>query len=73
MAGVLCKSIFWDDILGSLHLFGKLQTRLTVKNSKNVGKVNVSKKVCDGQRQFFQNEGMILSLSCKTIHILLTY
>ena len=48
----LCKIIFVTDLSGSQHLFQILQTSLTFKNSENVIKKNVSRNVCDGERQF---------------------
>ena len=50
MQGVFSKNIFVADLLGSQYLFEILQTSLTVKNNENGVKVDVSKKVCDGER-----------------------
>ena len=38
VSGVLCKNIFVTDLLGSQHLFEKLLTSHTFKNSENVVK-----------------------------------
>ena len=59
VSGVLRKNIFVADLLGTPYLFELLQSSLTFKNSENVVKVDISKNVCDKERQFFQNQGGI--------------
>ena len=58
VSGVLCKSIFEADLLGSQHLFEILQTSLTVKNSENVVKSGCFEKYLRWRAPiFFLHEG----------------
>ena len=58
VSGVLCKSIFEADLLGSQHLFEILQTPLTVKNSENVVKSGCFEKYLRWRAPiFFLHEG----------------
>ena len=52
--GVFRKNLLLTDLLGSQHLLEILQTSLTFKNSEKViKKVDVSKNICDEERQCF--------------------
>ena len=56
----MCNNILLTDLLGNQHLFEILQTSPTFKNSENMKKMIVSKKICDGDHSiFFRNKGGI--------------
>ena len=56
--------MFVVHLLGSQYLFAILQTSLTVKNSENEVKVDISKNVPDGERQFFFEMKEEYKVSC---------
>ena len=57
MSGVLCKSNFVADLLGSQSLFEILETSLIVKNSENVVKSECFEKCFQWRAPiFFWNE-----------------
>ena len=50
------KKKLFPDLLKSWYLFELLNSLPTVKTSKNVEKVDVSKSYCDKDQHFFRNE-----------------
>ena len=60
MSGVLCKSNFVADLLGSKYLFEILETSFIVTNSKNLVKSECFEKCFQWRAPiFFWNEGGI--------------